>query len=330
MRKRDVRLSVVKHNVFQAYAQGLKSDTETQRKVRQGMWNRVAASFLFSLVLGCSSVPSTPLKNVCKPLATGDMRWIPPGRFNLGEGARYAEEGPPRVVNVKGFWMDTHELTNAEFADFIKATGYKTLAERTPPLTADAPPEMRLPGSAVFHAPTPDDSRWWRWAVGAQWRHPSGPNDRIIGKEMMPVVQITYDDAAAYASWAGKQLPTEAQWEYAARAGKKLPPEPVDASGTPTANYYQGVFPIRDLGEDGYRGRAPVGCFPPNQFGLYDMIGNVWEWTRDADGRQPQMPVIKGGSFLCAKNYCARYRPAARQFQERGLGTDHIGVRFVR
>lgn len=247
----------------------------------------------------------------------------------MGEGARYPEEGPPRTVEVPGFWIDTHELTNAGFAAFVKATGYKTMAERAPPVTPDTPPEMRVPGSAVFTTPTAGDRRWWRWEVGAQWRNPSGPASIIAGQGTAPVVQIAYEDAEAYARWAGKELPTEAQWEYAARGGQPALPEPMTTDGTSTANTYQGVFPTRDLGTDGYLGRAPVGCFPANDFGLYDMIGNVWEWTRQADGPQPDMRVIKGGSFLCAGNYCARYRPAARQFQERGLGTDHIGVRFV-
>ncbi|HEX4694072.1 SUMF1/EgtB/PvdO family nonheme iron enzyme [Sphingomonas sp.] len=256
------------------------------------------------------------------------MAEIPGGSFTMGDDPRYPEEGPPRRVSVKNFWIDTHELTNAEFARFVKATGYRTIAERDPPATPGAPPEMRLPGSAVFSTPDGGDPRWWRWAVGAQWRHPSGPGTEIAGRGSEPVVQIAYADAAAYARWAGKRLPTEAEWEYAALAGGKALPEPVDARGTPQANYYQGVFPIRDLGLDGFRGRAPVGCFKPNAYGLYDMIGNVWEWTSDAGGRR-DTGLIKGGSFLCAANYCARYRPAARQFEERGLGTDHIGVRFV-
>jgi formylglycine-generating enzyme required for sulfatase activity len=146
------------------------------------------------------------------------------------------------------------------------------------------------------------------------------------------VVQIAWQDAQAYARWAGKQLPTEAQWEYAARAGAAALPEPVDAKGQPQANYYQGIFPVKNLGTDGFAWRAPVGCFKPNGFGLYDMIGNVWEWTSSsgarADAGEP-VNIIKGGSYLCAANYCARYRPAARQFQERGLGTDHIGFRLV-
>ncbi|MDB5678432.1 formylglycine-generating enzyme family protein [Sphingomonas bacterium] len=251
------------------------------------------------------------------------------GGFVMGDDPRYPEEGPPRRVSVGTFWIDAHELTNAEFARFVKAIGYRTVAERAPPPLAGAPPEMRVPGSAVFATPDDTDPRWWRWAIGAQWRHPSGPQESIAGRDSEPVVQIAYADAEAYARWAGKRLPTEAEWEYAALGGGKALPEPVDASGTPQANYYQGVFPQRDLALDGYRGRAPVGCFKPNAYGLYDMIGNVWEWTSDTDGKARDTGVIKGGSFLCAANYCARYRPAARQFEERGLGTDHIGVRFV-
>jgi formylglycine-generating enzyme required for sulfatase activity len=167
---------------------------------------------------------------------------------------------------------------------------------------------------------------------GAQWRHPSGPQESIVGRDHEPVVQIAWQDAEAYARWVGKELPSEEQWEYAARAGGAALPEPLDTKGQPQANYYQGVFPVKNLNSDGYIGRAPVGCFKPNAFGLYDMIGNVWEWTSArgsrADASEP-VNVIKGGSYLCAANYCARYRPAARQFQERGLGTDHIGFRLV-
>ena len=281
---------------------------------------------------GCAVAPPEIAEKPCAKLTNDPMVWIPGGRFVMGEGARYAEEGPPRAVTVKGFWIDSHEVTNAQFAAFVAATGYVTMAERAPPVLPGAPPEMRVPGSAVFNTPTTEDPRWWRWAAGAQWRHPSGPQEAITEHGRRPVVQIAYQDAEAYAKWAGKQLPTEEQWEYAARGGKSAPAEPVDESGRPQANYYQGVFPFKNLGTDGFAGRAPVGCFDPNGLGLYDMIGNVWEWTSAvgarADASEP-VNIIKGGSFLCAANYCARYRPAARQLQERGLGTDHIGFRLV-
>jgi formylglycine-generating enzyme required for sulfatase activity len=276
---------------------------------------------------GCKAKDAAPASR-CADLAHAPMVHIPGGSFIMGDDPQYPEEGPPHRVKVAPFWIDSHELTNAEFAAFVKATGYRTMAERLPPKLPGAPPEMLVPGSAVFTVPTQGDPRWWRWVVGAQWRHPSGPKESIVGRGREPVVQIAYEDAEAYARWAGKMLPTEAQWEYAARAGQKALPEPVDGEGHPQANYYQGVFPVRDLGLDGYKGRAPVGCFKPNGFGLYDMIGNVWEWTSDPGGPEGDH-IIKGGSYLCAGNYCARYRPAARQFQERGLGTDHIGVRLV-
>lgn len=254
---------------------------------------------------------------------------LPGGDFIMGADPRYPEEGPPRRVHVAPFAIDVHEITNADFARFVGATGYRTMAERDPPLTPGAPPAMQQPGSAVFTVPDPADPRWWRWVPGAQWRHPSGPGETINGHDRDPVVQIAFEDAQAYASWAGKALPTEAQWEYAARAGQAAVPEPIDAGRAPQANYYQGVFPRRDLGLDGFRSRAPVGCFQPNAFGLYDMIGNVWEWTSDPAGRDATSHVIKGGSYLCAGNYCARYRPSARQFQEGGLGANHVGFRLV-
>jgi len=299
----------------------------------------IAGLCSLALLAGCSQAGPTPQASEkpattarCIDPAAHNMAWIPGGTFVMGSDPHYPEEGPPRLVTVKGFWMDAHEVTNAQFAAFVKATGYRTMAERQPPQPAGASGDLLKPGSAVFTVPTRDNPIWWRWVAGAQWRHPSGPATGIAGQDAMPVVQIAYQDAQAYARWAGKQMPSEEQWEYAARAGTPELPEPVDADGKPQANYYQGVFPVRDLGTDGFVGRAPVGCFKPNGFGLYDMIGNVWEWTSAvgtrADASEP-VNVIKGGSFLCAANYCARYRPAARQFQERGLGTDHIGFRLI-
>ncbi|MEQ1689298.1 MAG: SUMF1/EgtB/PvdO family nonheme iron enzyme, partial [Sphingopyxis sp.] len=299
---------------------------------------RLVAATL-ALMLGACS-PNAPQNAAapppCPALPAQDYVWVPPATVTIGEdSALRPEEGPARQATVAGFWIAAHEVTNAEFAAFVRATHYQSLAERDPPVLPGAPSEMAQPGSAVFTAPDAANPMWWRWVVGASWHHPHGPtNSSIAGKDRHPVVQIGYADALAYAHWAGKALPSEEQWESAARQGGADPSEPVDAAGNPTANYYQGAFPSRDLALDGYRGTAPVGCFAASRIGTYDMIGNVWEWTRDATRPGADSPVslqnvIKGGSYLCASNYCARYRPAARQFQERSLGTDHIGFRLI-
>lgn len=298
-------------------------------KARSASFAGIPALLLF----GCSGGDAENGANIpnaeCKGLAEQTMVWIEGGTFVMGEAPRYPEEGPPQTVEIEGFYISATEVTNTQFAEFVKATGYQTLAERPPAPIPDAPPEMLQPGSAVFRVPSKDNPAWWAWVVGANWQEPSGPGSSIKDRPNDPVIHVTYHDARAYAEWAGLALPTEAQWEFAARAGEKALREPVDASGVPVANFYQGVFPARDTAADGFTSRAPVGCFKANSFGLYDMIGNVWEWTSDESRAGHPANLIKGGSYLCASNYCARYRPAARQFQERNLGTDHIGFRVV-
>ena len=268
------------------------------------------------------------------------------GSFVVGAQPELNEEGPPREVEVAPFSIDRTEVTNAQFAEFVEATGYVTIVERAPDpsLYPDVPAEQLKPAALVFAGDdavgrgNPTD--WWQLVEGANWRHPEGPASNLAGRERNPVVQVGYEDALAYARWRGRDLPTEAEWEFAARAGL------VDArfewgndapnEGKPRANVWQGILPVNDAADDGYKARtAPVGCFEPNGFGLYDMTGNVWEWTSDwfADGRPAgdrlRQHLIKGGSFLCADNYCLRYRPAARQGGPPDTGSSHIGFRTV-
>jgi formylglycine-generating enzyme required for sulfatase activity len=271
----------------------------------------------------------------------GGEVWIPAGAYRMGSdggAGRFAEETDRREVSVDGFWIDRTEVTNAQFAAFVAATGYVTVAERSLPGPDGQAVE---PGAAVFVPPANvrdlvDITQWWRFVPGADWRHPQGPGSSIDGRDHHPVTQIAYEDAAAYAAWAGRALPSEAQWEWAARAGADDEnwDEPRRPDGTWRANTWQGIFPVSNGGEDGYRATAPVGCFPPNARGLRDMVGNVWEWTSDlyqATGAGgPPQHVIKGGSYLCAPNYCARYRPTARQPADADLGTSHIGFRTIR
>ena len=277
--------------------------------------------------------------------APAGMVLVQGGSFRMGAENGYAEEQPVRWVRVASFWIDRHEVTNAQFERFVQATGYRTSAERGP-----------NPGSVVF-VPPQDPSRsgvrvgWWRWRPAADWRHPDGPGSSIADRMNHPVVQVTYEDALAYATWAGRSLPTEAQWEYAARGG--LDGKTYvwgDVDDPQRANTWQGPFPYHDAGTDGHVGTAPVGCHSPNGYGLFDMVGNVWEWTgdpyRSTDGADPMgdpmvpsregedrlatpLRVIKGGSFLCSPDYCARHRPASRQPQDATLGTVHIGFRTV-
>jgi sulfatase modifying factor 1 len=290
---------------------------------------------------------------------TNELVRIPAQSAVLGSEQHYAEEGPARLVSVDEFWIQTHQVTNDEFAEFVSATGYVTIAERQldPADYPDAPVENLQPGSMVFHrTPGPVDlkhlNQWWTWTPGACWSHPRGPRSTLKNRESHPVVHVAYQDAEAFASWAGLSLPTEAEWETAARGGLAGAAytwgDKPERRGQRLANYWHGEFPY--LPETGYGTTQPVGSFPPNGYGLFDMAGNVWEWTADwyagsregdpcceADSYDPRQPqfrvprkVIKGGSFLCADSYCLRYRPAARRPQMVDTGMSHIGFRCVR
>jgi formylglycine-generating enzyme len=296
---------------------------------------------------------------------TAGMAAIPGGSFTMGDDDQRPEERAAHRVTVAPFRIDRHEVTNAQFERFVDATGYRTVAERGLPAEdhPGLPPELLAPGAVVFATPDGlldlvDVRTWWRYVAGADWRHPAGPGSSIEGKGNHPVVDIAYEDAAAYARWLGRELPTEAQWEFAARGGLDgatygWGEDYYDPAAGWRANTWQGVFPLKDNADDGHRGTAPVGCFAANGYGLFDMIGNVWEYTADwwvpghpapaaADPEGPPRAlavnyggpagpavVIKGGSYLCAPNFCARYRPSARQSQELGLGASHLGFRTV-
>jgi formylglycine-generating enzyme required for sulfatase activity len=311
--------------------------------------------------------PSNPA-----PVPAGDAIWISGGTYGMGSDKHYPEEAPVHRVSVDAFRMDCTPVTNRQFRAFVEATNYVTFAE-IPPDPKDYPgalPHMLKAGSLVFTPPRlianlQDWSQWWKFQFGAYWRQPYGPGTSIQGLDDYPVVHVAYKDAEAYAQWAGKRLPTEAEWEFAARGGlegadfawgDKLNPD-----GKSMANTWQGNFPVQNLRTDGYERTSPVRTYPPNGYGLYDMIGNVWEWTTDwystkhtADAAKacciPQNPrgapedqsfdtcegairiprkVLKGGSHLCAPNYCQRYRPAARHAQPVDTSASHVGFRCV-
>lgn len=314
------------------------------------------------------SVPDALTSGESAPApAPAGMLWIPGGTFTMGsdDASSRPNERPAHRVRVDGFWMDEHDVTNAEFRRFVEATGYRTTAERpvdweqlqtqVAPGTPRPAEELLQPGALVF-MPTdgPVDpremNRWWRWVKGANWRHPEGPGSDLAGREEHPVVQVSWDDAAAYARWAGKQLPTEAQWEFAACGGlegKRFAwGDEFKLGGKFMANTWTGDFPYNNTKEDGFVGTSPVKSFPPNGYGLYDMGGNVWNWVSDgyrpdAHVRQragsccehPEGPafgherVTKGGSFLCHASYCESYRPSARRGTPPDTGMSHIGFR---
>lgn len=286
------------------------------------------------------------------------MAWIDGGTFLMGSEEFYAEEGPVHSVEVGGFWIDRHPVTVRQFRRFVKATGHVTLAERKPSRDEypDAEASLLVPGSMVFRptrGPVDLDSFvWWHYVAGACWHQPAGPGSTTYLRTEHPVTHIAYEDALAYATWAGKELPTESQWEYAARGGldgaRFAWGDEETVGGRHMTNSWQGEFPWQNLELDGHSGTSPVGTYPPNGYGLHDMTGNVWEWTRDRrspdeagfadkrcctgdDGRGVDRPrhVIKGGSHLCAPNYCLRYRPAARQFMTIDSSTTHLGFRCV-
>jgi sulfatase modifying factor 1 len=310
------------------------------------------------------------------PVAVAAMIDLPGGTFLMGSAEFYPEEAPVREVTVSAFAVDPYPVTVAQFAEFVDDTGYVTVAERPldPAAYPGADPELLVPGSVLF-VPTggpvslEDSRQWWAYAPGTNWRHPWGPESDNAGRETHPVTHVAFEDAAAYAEWAGKALPTEAEWEYAARGG--LPGtrfawgDEERPGGELQANHWQGDFPWRNAGAAGWRGTTPVGAFPPNGFGLLDATGNVWEWTTDFFAPQgagadavrssccgpPLDPrvttpdasfepgyagaaiprrVIKGGSHLCAPSYCLRYRPASRQPEAVDTSTSHIGFRCIR
>jgi len=318
-------------------------------------------------------LPDQPSSDgIARELERPGMAWIPGGMFRMGSDRHYPEEAPAHRVEVSGFWIDRKPVTNSDFRKFVRATGYVTFAEIAP-RAKDYPgalPHMLKAGSLVFTPPQyrvdlRNCGEWWSFTFGAHWRRPYGPRSSIAALDQHPVVHIAYRDAEAYAAWAGKELPTEAEWEFAARGGREGAEfawgDELEPGGRAMANTWQGEFPHENLATDGYLRTSPVTAFPVNGCGLYDMIGNVWEWTSDwyaskheadapkaccipenprggpeersYDPREPQIriprKVLKGGSHLCAPNYCRRYRPAARHPQPVDTSASHVGFRCI-
>ncbi len=315
----------------------------------------------------------------CQPRQKSELEGmvlIPSGTFLMGGKGEQADadEFPRHEVSLSVFYMDATEVTNAQFAEFVKATNYKTVAERAldwselskqlPPNTPKPPDSVLKPGSLVFQATAQpvslaDASAWWKWTLGADWRHPEGPGSSIAKKMNHPVVHVSWEDATAYATWAGKRLPTEAEWEWASMGGNAEAKYPWGNQSAEEAydkaNFWQGFFPYENLEQDGYYGTAPVKSFPPNAYGLYDMAGNVWEWCSDKyhanayrqydekvsdplgpdtsfDPQEPYTPknVMRGGSFLCNDSYCSGYRVSRRMKSSKDSGLSHAGFRCVR
>ena len=337
---------------------------------------------LLALPIGLTSLSQDTTATAAPRVAPKGMVWVPAGEFTMGwdESEARPDEGPSHRVAVDAFWIDKTEVTNKQFRAFVEATGYQTTAEiapkwedlaaQLPPGTPEPPPGTLVPGSLVF-VPTPgavdlrDFTQWWAWTPGADWRHPFGPRSSIDGKDDYPVVHISWFDAVAYAEWAGKRLPTEAQWERAARFDADRKPliwgDELEPEGQHMANVWQGKFPYKNDEADGFPRSSPVATYPPNALGLYDMAGNVWEWTSDqfdpelytkrvreigdegvamnpkgpATASDPRNPyatdsyVQKGGSFLCHADYCSSYRPSAKMATPPDSGMNHLGFRCV-
>ena len=347
-----------------------------RRQARRPVWESVATAVV---AIGALCALWSVSSGSARGEAPGGMVWIPGGEFWMGAqnipdhdrvGMLATRDARPiHRVRVDGFWMDTTVVTNAEFARFVDATGYVTVAERTPRAEdfPGAPPENLVAGSVVFAPPdhpVPLDNylQWWSYVPGASWRHPEGPASDLRERERYPVVQVAYEDAEAYARWAGKRLPTEAEWEFAARGGMSEKPyvwgDEFRPNGRWMANTHQGQFPVVDTGDDGHVGLAAVGLYPPNGYGLYDMAGNVWQWVSDwyspdyyaqlardtgvarnphgpafsFDPDEPGQPkrVMRGGSFLCTDQYCSRYIVGTRGKGEVSSGANHLGFRCVK